>query len=150
METRNHYWLLDCILALTAIALGTTALCSFAGVAESESVLVFAAELLACVAAVIASSLFIGFAWHDHRANERAADLRAHQELHAAFMKRIAPRIVETPVVAPEPVAADESPKADEVPETLLVTSLTDAMAERSVQRRQQARRAVEAVAAAA
>jgi len=151
VETRNRYWMLDCILAITAIALGTTAVCSFAGLAvPPQSGMTLAVEVLICGAAIGIGLLFAALVWHEHREAMRVSEPRSHQELHARFMKRVAPRIVEIPVVAPVPFAADESANAYEVPETLLVTSLTDVKTERSVQRRQQARRAAEKAAATA
>jgi hypothetical protein len=133
--------------------LGTTALCSFAGLAALwQSEVVFGLELFFYIAAVIASSLFIGFVWRDGRYIPRRNQIRAHQERHAMMLSRESQAVEEITIVAPTPVAAeaDEPAKVDEVPETLLVTSLTDVVAERSVQRRQQARRAAEALATAA
>ena len=148
MEKRNHYWVLDCILALTAIALGTTALCSFAGLAApSQSGTALGIELFVCAAAVGVAALFAGFVWRDQRqTGRRRHAVRAHQERHALMMRRELQRGAEIGVAQPVAPAPAE---AYETPETLLVTSLTDVKAERRVQSRQQARR-VEAVAEAA
>jgi len=148
VETKNRYWMLDCILAITAIALGTTAVCSFAGLAvPSSSGATLAVEVLICGAAIGVGLLFAGFVWRDHNEAMRATDFRAHQELHARFMKRVAPRPAVISVAAPAPIAPA---KTVETPETMLVTSLTNVKAERRVQRRQQARRPAQAVVATA
>jgi hypothetical protein len=148
VETKNRYWMLDCILAITAIALGTTGICSFAGLAvPSPSGATLAVEVLICGAAIGVGFLFAVPVWHDYREAMRAADFRAHQELHARFMKRVAPRAAVIGVAALAPTVPA---KAVETPETMLVTSLTNVKAERRVQRRQHARRPAQAVAATA
>jgi uncharacterized iron-regulated membrane protein len=147
VDKRNHYWILDCILALTAIALGTAALCSFIGVALPPRLgWVSSIEVLVCVAALIVGALFAGFVWREQRQPGRRHAVRAHQERHALMMRR-ASQLPAIGVAEPAPVASAET---KDTPETLLVTSLTDVKAERRVQRRQQARKAAEAVAATA
>ena len=147
MEKRNHYWVLDCILALTAIALGTAALCSFVGVAiPPRSGIALSLEALVCVAALVVGALFAGFVSRDqHRPGRRHA-VRAHQERHAMMMRRESERFAEVRIAQPESAEPAQTP---ETPETLLVTSLTDVEAERRVQRRQRARLAAEATVSA-
>jgi hypothetical protein len=148
VEKRSRYWILDCILALTAVALGTTALCSFAGLAaQPQSVIALSIEALVCVAAVAVTALFAGFLWRDQRRPERRNAVRAHQERHAMMIRRESLRHPGIGVAAPTPVAPGVMQGA---PETLLVTSVTDVKAARRVHRRQQARRAAEAVTATA
>ena len=150
MEKRNHYWVLDCILALTAIALGTAALCSFAGVAiPPQSGVALGIEVLVCIAALAVGGLFAGFLWREQKRKQRQPgrrySVRAYQERHALMMRREAQRLAPVGDVQPAPATAAE---AEGTPETLLVTSLTDVKAERRAQRRQ--RRAAEAKAAEA
>ncbi|PWT70947.1 MAG: hypothetical protein C5B46_08965 [Proteobacteria bacterium] len=142
VEKRNHYWILDCILALTAVALGTAALCSFVGIAvRPQSAMAVSIEALVCVAALVVGGLFAGFLWRDQFQPGRRHAMRVHQERHALMMRRESERLA--PVGVPELEAAT-SPAAEGTPETLLVTSLTEIQAERSVTGQRQARRAAE------
>ena len=149
MEKRNHYWVLDCVLALTAIALGTAALCSFAGIAiPPQSGVALGIEVLVCIAALAVGGLFARFLWREQKGEQRQPGrrhrVRAYQERLALMMRREARRLAPVGVqAAPTPAA-----EAEGTPETLLVTSLTDVKAERRAQRRQ--RRAAEATAAEA
>ena len=148
MDKRNHYWILDCILALTAIALGTAALCSFIGVAGPlQSGWVSSIEVLVCVAALVIGAVFAGFVWREQRQPGRRHAVRAHQERHALMMRRASQQLPAIGVAEPVPTATSETKGR---PETPLVRSFTDVQAERRTQRRQQARRAEEAVATAA
>lgn len=152
MEERNHYWLLDCVLALTAIALGIAALFSFVGLdVPPRSAIALGMEALVCAVALGVGVLFTGLLWRDRRQTPLRKKIRAHQERHALMLGRESQREAEIVVAAP-PVSAPAIGE-EPTPETLLVTSLTDltdVRAERSVERRQQARRAAEAVATAA
>jgi len=143
VDKRNHYWILDCILALTAIALGTAALCSFVGVAVPPSGWLSSIEVLVCVAALVVGALFAGFAWREQRQPGRRHAVRAHQERHALMMRRASQQL---PVIGEAEPAPAPSAETKDTPETLLVTSLTDVKAER----RKQTRRSEEAVATAA
>jgi hypothetical protein len=147
VEKRNQYWLLDCILALTAIALGAAALCSLVGVAvPPQSGIALSIEVLVCVAALVVGALFAGFMWRDQLRPGRRHAVRAHQERHAMMMRREAQRFA--PVAVPQP--AESAPaEAKATPETLLATSLTDVKAEARAQRRH-VRRATEEVAVTA
>jgi hypothetical protein len=147
VDKRTHYWILDCILALTAIALGTAALCSFAGVAMPPSGWLSSIEVLVCVAALVVGALFAEFVWREQRQPGRRHAVRAHQERHALMMRRASQQLPAIGVGEAVPAASAET---KDTPETLLVTSLTDVEAERRVQHRQRARRAEEAVATAA
>jgi len=143
MGTRNHYWLLDCIIALTAIVLGTTALCSFIGFAmASLPGTALSAEAVLCGMGIIVGLAFAGYVWREHRDAARHTSvrtLRAYQERHAMMLKRASNRAAEIPVAVPE---SHEPATARETPETMLVTSLTNVKA-KSGKTRKQARRAV-------
>jgi hypothetical protein len=147
MGTRNHYWVLDCIIALTAVALGTAALCSFVGVAiPSLPGPALSTEAVLCGLGIAAGLAFAGYAWREHR---RAApgtnirSLRAYQERHARMLDRASHRAGEVSTMTPE---SREPVMTHETPETMLATSLTSYKTERRVQRH--ARRATVAAAA--
>jgi len=131
MGTRNHYWILDCVIALTAVVLGMTALCSFIGVAlPSLPGAALSAEAVLCGMGIAVGLLFAGYVWREHRyagRNTSIRSLRAYQERHAKMLERASPPR-ETLVVAPESI---EPAKAPETPETLLATSLTTHKMER-------------------
>jgi len=143
MGTRNHYWILDCIIALTVVMLGTTALCSFVGLAmPSLPGMALSAEGVLCGMGIIVGLLFAGYVWREHRDAARRVSvraLRAYQERHALMLKRVSNRAAEIPVVAPE---SHEPATARETPETVMATSFTNVKAERAKYRKQ-ARRAV-------
>jgi hypothetical protein len=140
MGTRNQYWVLDCIIALTAVALGSAALCSFVGVAmPSLPGPALSVEALLCGVGIVGGLLFAGYVWRDHRYAARGTNirsLRAHQERHAKMLERASHRAGEVAVAAPE---SREPGKAPATPETMLATSLTSYKAGRSV--RQNGRR---------
>lgn len=147
MEKRDHYWVLDCILALTAIVLGTAALCSFAGLAlPPQSGFALGAEALLCGVGAGISLLFAGFLWRDDRRLPRRQAVKAHQERHAMLIRREL-GLTGLSVIAREPA---KPAKTVETPETLLVTSLPEAKAQRRVQRHRQASRRTLALSAAA
>ena len=149
METRNHYWLMDCVLALTAIALGVASLFSFVGLdVPPRSAIALGMEALVCAVAFGVGVLFARLLWRDRRQTPLRKQIRAHQERHALMLRRESQRVAEVVVAAP-PVSV-QTVEVEPTPETLLVTSLTDLKAERSVERRQQARRPAEPVATAA
>jgi hypothetical protein len=149
VEKRNHYWLLDCVLALTAIALGIAALFSLLGLdVPPQSAIALGMEALLCAVALGAGVLFAGLLWRDRRQTPLRKQIRAHQERHALMLRRESQRTAEIFAAAP-PVSAP-AVEGEPIPETLLVTSLTDVKAGRSVERRQQARRTAEAAVATA
>ena len=137
MGTRNHYWILDCIIALTAVMLGTTALCSFVGLAmPSLPGMALSAEGVLCGMGIMVG-LFAGYVWREHRDTARRVSvrtLRAYQERHALMLKRASNRAVEIPVVVPE---SHEPAIARETPETVMATSFTKVKAERAKYRKQ-------------
>jgi hypothetical protein len=141
VDKRNHYWILDCILALTAIALGTAALCSFVGVAVPPSGWMSSIEALVCVAVLVVGGLFAGFLWGEQRQPGRRHAVRAHQERHALMMRRASHQ---SPAIGVAETVRAASSETKDTPETLLVKSLTDVKAER------RGRRTEEAVATAA
>ena len=143
MGTRNHYWILDCIIALTAVMLGTTALCSFVGLAmPSLPGMALSVKGVLCGMGILVALLFASYVWREHRDAARRTSvrtLRAYQERHAMMLKRASNRAAEIPVVVPE---SPEPAIAREMPETVMATSLTNVKAERAKYRKQ-ARRAV-------
>jgi hypothetical protein len=146
VEARNHYWVLDCILALTAVVLGGAALSSFAGVAVPPgSWVTTGAVALVCGAGAGVALLFAGFVWRESRRRPQRGAARLHQERHAMMIRRehgmAGLSIVGTPAAKPA--------EASETPETLLATSLIDVKAKQhSQQRRRRAPRRAVAVAA--
>src|ERR1700746_3910081 len=110
VETKTRYWMLDCILAITAIALGTAALCSFVGAAvPAHSALVSSIEVLVCVAALVVGALFAGFVWRDQRQPGRRHAMRAHQERHAMMMRRASQVLPAFGVAEPTPAASADT-----------------------------------------
>jgi hypothetical protein len=132
VEKRTHYWLLDGVLALTAIALGIAALFSFVGLdVPPRSAIGLGMEALACAVALGVGVFFAGLLWRDRRQAPLRKQIRAHQERHALMLRRESQRVAEIVVAAP-PMSAP-AVEGEPTPETLLVTSLTDDKAERNV-----------------
>lgn len=151
MEPKNRYWILDCILALTAIVLGTTALCSFAeAILPAQWGINLSVQVLICVTGACIGLRFAGFVWWDHYEASRAAGIRPHRELQAMSLEPVVPHAAAIPVVSPVSDSPAETVETQDLPEAPLVTSLTKARVERAVKSRRQRRRAVGAVAVVA
>jgi len=147
VEKRTYYWVLDCVLTLTAVALGTAALCSFAGVVlPTQSGLTLGVEAVLCGAGAGIGLLFAGFLWRNHPRLPRRQAVKAHQEQHAMMIRREL-GMTGLSVIASEPA---KLARIVETPETLLVTSLTGVKAQRRAQRRHPASRHALAVSGAA
>jgi hypothetical protein len=122
METRN-FWILDCVIALTAIVLGATGLCSFALLAMTpRGGAALGVEALVCAISLALGLVFARFAWRG-RHEGRAGDVVRHARVLRLAMERRGRR---------RPVAA----AFRATPETLLATSLVGVRAGRGRQLR--------------
>ena len=129
MDTR-HYWILDCIVALTVIVLGATGLCSFAVLAMPSGSAAMSVEALVCAASLVLGFAFARFAWRSRREGKPGDILRHARALRRAFERwGRRRRIVAT---------------GGATPETLLATSLVKIRAWRG----RQLRRAIAAALA--
>lgn len=146
METRNHYWVLDCILTLTAVVLAAAALCSFAGIAlPPQSGIALAAKAVLCGVVAWIGLLFAALVRRDHHGLPLRGAVRLHQQLHAMMIGRERGMTGLSVVTC----AAAKPQKALETPETLLATSLIDRKAtHHHQQRRHRAVRRAVALAA--
>jgi hypothetical protein len=120
METRN-YWILDCIVALTAIVLGATGLCSFAVLAMMpRGGATLSVETVVCAFSVVLGLVFARLAWRARREGRPGDVLR-----HARLLRQVLERHGRRRAVARAFRAT---------PETLLATSLVRVRAERGRQ----------------
>jgi len=121
MDTRN-YWILDCIVALTAIVLGATGLCSFAVLAMMpRGGAALSVEAVVCAASLVLGLVFARFAWRSRREG-RPGDVLRHVRLLRRAVERQGRRRTRGHSLT--------------LPETLLATSLVKVRAERSRQMR--------------
>jgi hypothetical protein len=97
MRARSQYWILDCVLALTAIALGTVVMCAVMAVAlPSQSGIALGAQAVVWARALAASLLFIAVVWQD-QPGPGPAQVRAFQANHANMLKRVSRRSAAAP-----------------------------------------------------
>ena len=120
MDTRN-YWILDCVVALTAIVLGATGLCSFAVLAMMpRGGAALSLEALVCAASLVLGFVFARLAWRSRRDGRPGEVLRHTRILRQVLERRGRRRAVST--------------ASRGVPETLLASSFVRVRADRSRQ----------------